>query len=203
MLANEKPQMFSKGCVYSIQVSDFSKCDGARKYNRFHSSGVLIVWEYNYHEETENETTTEEEESSEDEVETVSAVSPSHKTSKCIGATRTVEYQSALREVRDLMALGHSVFVELLHEPSNPRDSRALAFVCCINGERRTIGYVVSRLVEKVHSAIDSGSIISVDFAWVRYITDWSRSGPGFFAGISIEKRGRWSDTAERYSSTR
>ena len=71
---------------------------------------------------------------------------------------------------------------------------------CCINGERRTIGYVVRQLVEEVHSAIDSRSIISVEFAWVRYIT-WS--GPGFYAGISIEKRGRSSETAERYSNTR
>ena len=31
---------------------------------------------------------------------------------------------------------------------------------------------------------------MSVEFASVRYITDWSRSGPGFFAGIRIEKRG-------------
>ena len=192
-------------CV--VQVSDFSKCDGAKKYNRFHSSGVLIVWEwelYNYDEETEDETTAEEEEeSSEDEVETESAVSSSHKlTFKCIGVTRAVEHRSTLRVVRDLMAEGRSVPVQLVHEPSNPRDSRALAFVCCINGERHTIGYVVSQLVE-VHSAIDSGSVTSVEFAWVRYITDWSRSGPGFFAGIGIEKRGRWSDTAERYASTR
>ena len=42
-------------------------------------------------------------------------------------------------------------------------------------------GYVVSQLVEEVHSAIDSGNTISLEFAWVRYITDWSRSGPGFF----------------------
>ena len=101
------------------------------------------------------------------------------------------------------MADGHRVLVQLVHEPSNPRDSRALAFVCKIKEEHHTIGYVVSELVEEVHSAIDSGSIVSVEFAWVRYITDWSRSGPGFFAGVSIEKKGTWSNTAERYASTR
>ena len=88
-----------------IQVSDFSKCDG--KYNRFHSSGVLIVWEwelYKFDEDNDNETTTEEE-SSEDEVEIESAASSSHKlTFKCIGATKATNYQSALREVHDLMA---------------------------------------------------------------------------------------------------
>ena len=78
-----------------------------------------------------------------------------------------------------------------MHEHSNPRDSRELAFVCQIEGEHCTIGYVVSELVEEVHSANDSGGILSMEFAWVRYIIDWSRSGPGFFAGINIEKRGR------------
>ena len=85
--------------------------------------------------------------------------------------------------------------------------NRALAFVI-FEGEHHTIGYVVSELVEEVHSTIDSGSILSVDFAWVCYnITDWSRSGPVFFffffAGISIAKRGRWSDAAVQYSSTK
>ena len=74
---------------------------------------------------------------------------------------------------------------------------------CQIDGEHRTIGYVVGEVLEEVHTALDSGSVLSVEFAWVRYITDWSRSGPGFFAIISIEKRGRWSETAVRYSSTR
>lgn len=188
-----------------IQVSDFPTPE---KYKCFHPVGVLIVWEwelYNYDEDTEDNETTTEEGSSDDEVETKSAaVRSSHKlTFKCIGATKSVSYQSALRVVRDLMVEGHRVPVQLVHEPSNPRDSRALAFVCRIEGEHHTIGYVVSELVEEVHSAIDSGSIMSVEFAWVRYITDWSRSGPGFFAGISIEKRGMWSDSAERYSSTR
>ena len=49
-----------------------------------------------------------------------------------------------------------------MHEPSNPRDSRALAFVCQIDGEHRTIGYAVSEVLEEVHTALDSGSVLSV-----------------------------------------
>ena len=75
-------------------------------------------------------------------------------------------------------------------------------FVCEIEGKHHTIGYVVSELVE-MHAAIDSGSILSVEFSWVHYITDWSRLGPGFFAGVNIGKRGKWSETAVQYSSTR
>ena len=72
-----------------------------------------------------------------------------------------------------------------------------------------TIGYVVSELLEEVHDATNAGSILSVQFAWIRYIIDWSRSGPGFFAGIAgiagtaIEKTGEWSSSAKRAASTR
>ena len=32
-----------------------------------------------------------------------------------------------------------------------------------------------------------------IRFAWIKYITDWFRSGPGFFAAINTSKRGDWS----------
>ena len=103
---------------------------------------------------------------------------------------------------RDLLADDHDVPVKLIHETSNPRDARALAFVCEINGKFCTIGYVVSELLEEVHAAINSNSIVSVKFSWIKYITDW-RSGPGFFAGIQIKKKGPWSLNAIRCASTR
>jgi len=40
---------------------------------------------------------------------------------------------------------------------------------------------------------LNTGSIVSIKFAWIRYVTEWSRSGPGFFAAINIEKHGVWS----------
>lgn len=51
--------------------------------------------------------------------------------------------------------------------------------------------------------ALDSETAVSVEFAWVHYVTDWSKSCSGFFVGINIEKRGRWSETAVQYASTR
>ena len=112
-------------------------------------------------------------------------------------------YQTALRRARDSRLNGCNVPVQLVHEASNPRDSRAVAFKCELDGKWYTIGYVVSELLEEVHAAIDSGSIVSAEFAWVRYITGWTRSGPGFFAGVAIEKKGQWSDNARRAASTR
>ena len=60
-----------------------------------------------------------------------------------------------------------------------------------------------SELLEEVHAAIKEKKIISVKFSWVRYITEWSHSGPGFFAGIEIRKKGPWSLTAIGSASTK
>lgn len=122
---------------------------------------------------------------------------------KCIGATKSSTYQSALRRARDIMLGGCTVPVQLVPEPLNPRDSRAIAFKCKVDDKWCTVGYIVSELVEEVHAAIGSGSIFSVRFAWVRYISDWSVSGPGFFAGVTIEKKGKWSVAASNAASTR
>lgn len=69
----------------------------------------------------DNSETFAEEERSEGEVEIKSTVSPSHKlTLKCIGATKAVEYQSALRVVCDLMTEGRSVWCTSLANQETP-----------------------------------------------------------------------------------
>ncbi len=85
-------------------------------------------------------------------------------------------------------------------EPTNPRDSKALAFVCMIDGKQHTIRYVISELLDEVHAARNVGSNVSVKFSWIRYVTEWSRSGP---AGIDIEKNGMWSTNVVSRQSTK
>ena len=137
----------------------------------------------------------------EDEIEATSV--PHSLVFKCIGCNKSPDYQSALRVARDKLSNDINVPVKLIHEPTNPRDARALTFVCEIDGKYHTIGYVVSELLEEVHAAIKEKKIISVKFSWVRYITEWSHSGPGFFAGIEIRKKGPWSLTAIGSASTK
>ena len=192
--------------MFNIQVSEFSKSVG-NKYIQFPSTGVLIVWKWesmNYDDSNDESSTEELSETDEESCTMANCRVASHVlTFKCIGATKSQDYQTALRKARDLMLGGQVVPVTLVHEPTNPRYSRTLAFVCHIEGKQQTIGYVVSEVVEEVHLAIDAASIVSVKFAWVRYITDWTCSGPGFFGGVDIEKKGHWSSNAIRYSSTR
>ena len=46
---------------------------------------------------------------------------------KCIGATKSKDYQAVLKKARDLIASGQSVPVRLSKEPQNPYNSRAIA----------------------------------------------------------------------------
>ena len=72
-----------------------------------------------------------------------------------------------------------------------------------VNGKWHRIGYVVNEILNEVHNALNGGEIVQVEFSWVKYICDWTRSGPGFFAGVSVSKRGYWSHSVTRAASTR
>ena len=99
--------------------------------------------------------------------------------------------QEVLRRAKDLCAMGMDVPVKIAPEPDNPKDSRAIA-ICYVDGTWNQIGYLVREVLEEVHKAIEHNKIhvLFVKFAWISYIAEWTRSGPGFFAGINISKNG-------------
>lgn len=49
--------------------------------------------------------------------------------------------------------------------------------------------------MEEVKQAINSGSLLSVRLAGIRYITYW-RSGLGYYASIELSRAGFWSRLA-------
>ena len=124
-------------------------------------------------------------------------------TFKCIGAVRDQLSQDTLREARDRISKGFIVPVRLSPEPHNVKDSKAIAFECEIDGKWIRIGYIVRELLDEVHAAIRDKKILSTRFSWIKYMTDWTRSGPGYFAGINISKNGDWDRIVTQYSSTR
>jgi hypothetical protein len=65
------------------------------------------------------------------------------------------------------------------------------------------IGYIVREVLDEVHEAITNGHILWVRFAWVKFLLHWTRSGPGFYAGINIVRLGEWSDKCVRSASTK
>jgi hypothetical protein len=119
---------------------------------------------------------------------------------KVIGCTKEQGYQEALRKARDSMQSGVDVPVP---EPSNPFNTNAVAFMCFIDNKWHRIGYVVNEILHHIHEAINNNLIISVKFAWIKFISDWMHSGPGYFAGVALTKYGEWPKIVVSKRSTR
>ena len=122
---------------------------------------------------------------------------------KCIGSTREKMYQKVLEKARDRIQEGFTVPVRLTPEPYNMYDSEAVAFECSLDGEWKKVGYVVHEVLPEVHAALQEKKITGVKFAWIKWITAWSRSGQGYYAGIDISKKGYWEATVVSSRSTR
>lgn len=88
-------------------------------------------------------------------------------------------------------------------EPENQYDSKAIAFKCELDGNWHRIGYIVRECFDHVHNALAGHTIMSVRFPWVKYLVCWTRSGPGFYAGVIITIGGEWPKEVVHCASTR
>ncbi len=121
---------------------------------------------------------------------------------KCIGANRDSQQQEALERANELRHDNKDVRVGLFPEPNNPVDSKAIAFKCLLDDQQwHRIGYIVREATDDVHEAIATNAIESVEFGWVKFRIDLSRTGPGFYAGVDITRRGQWSSTVCKAAS--
>ena len=202
----------------SPQVSEFSLCVKTDGLNLV-PQGVLIVWEWEWldtYSSPELSSSSEEDNSrchynphmysdteSESESEFVLPSQTHIVTFKCIGTTHHVEAQEALQKASKLLQEGKEVPVKLCREPENQYDSKAIAFMCNVDGNWITIGYVVREALDCVHTVLAAEKIIYVKFAWVKYMVNWVRSGPGFYAGINVALNGEWPKEVCHCASTR
>ena len=125
-------------------------------------------------------------EDEEDESETTHAV-----VFKCVGVNKGSNARNVQRvlEISEKMRNEEAVNVRVNSEPNNPFDCNAVAFQTPVNDKWMNIGYVVQETAPHVAHAI---AIVSCEFSWVRYIVHWSKSGQGWYTGITITKRGTW-----------
>ncbi len=182
--------------------------------------GIMVIWEWEWlsessqldidsdgdggdTDETCESAGTETESGTESDQESNDTQTEDTVTFKCIGASREVHSQDALASAKQKLDRGESVPVRIEPEPSNPFDSDAISFQCKLDDTWVTIGYVVKEILPHVHRAIQSHSIVSVDFKWIKYIVMWTRSGPGYYAGINVTCRGKWPPQVRQFSSTR
>ena len=70
-------------------------------------------------------------------------------------------------------------------------DSKAIAFECNLESEWKIIGYIVREALDAVHDALNKHTITEIKVDWIKYIVHWSRSGPGWYAGVRITKEGK------------
>lgn len=163
------------------------------------ADGMLIVWKWDQFEFDKHKQSDSDKDSASD---CDSDTEVTHTLIfKCIGTTKEHMYQETLRLISQLPV--EDVDVTLKPEPDNPYDSKAIAFIVNLDGKDCRIGYVIRELLDEVHQALNNHTIRRIKFAWVKYIVEWPRSGPGYYCGISITKKGKWSNNAVKFQSTR
>ena len=108
---------------------------------------------------------------------------------KCMGTMKERKYQELLAVVSLKICKGETVPLRLRPEPNKPKDFNAIAFDCQTESDWI---YIVHEALNGVHGAIQCGSIVSVKFESVKYITHCSRFAPGWYCGIAVTKKGNW-----------
>ena len=202
-----------------MQVEEFAnEVSCVTSMRLIQGSGVFVIWDWRWESElgssiwsavtTVEESVCESDHRDGEEASSDSDVSNeegrSHTlTFKCIGATRDEAHQIALRRARDRMEEGLVVSVKLQAEPDNIKDANTIAFMCLLDDSYVRMGSVVSKLLDEVHEAMNNNTVLDVKLSWIKYLTNWTFSGPGYFAGINITKKGTWSSKAIQSSSTR
>lgn len=176
-------------------------------------NGVCILWKWewtdssaiegSYPEAKEYQYTSESEPETED-AEGERTLDVTHTVIfKCIGSNRSSSSQSILKAITELSVDAQDVPVMLYPEPENPVDSEAIAFRARVSGKWHTIGYVVREVLPHVHMALQANKITSVKFSWVKHMVQWSRSSPGYYAGINVTTKSQWPLAVVRSASTR
>lgn len=211
------------GLYITIQVSEFSICVKTAGLN-LTPQGVMLVWEWEWTSYDSSDSEEEEEDIESGEPnnpylqsdsehsadETTDSEPPpflpsqTHTvTFKCIGSVHSQDSQMVLSRISKVLCQGGSVSVCVQPEPDNQYDSKAIAFRCHVDGKWQRIGYVVRECLDHVHKAMQDKRLLSVELAWAKYLICWSRSGPGFYAGINMSISGEWHRDVVRCQSTR
>ena len=116
---------------------------------------------------------------------------------KSIGCHKELRYQELLSLAKKRINDGLIVPVKLQSEPDNSFDNKAIAIMCQINQDKwERFGYIVKEALDDVHEAINNHKILSVSFAWIKYIVYFKC--PGWYAGVKITRSGDWSDVVLR-----
>ena len=119
---------------------------------------------------------------------------------KVIGNLKETSYQTALKIVSEKLHANEDVPIELVQEPNNLYDKKAIAFVCTIDGSKHRIGYIVRECLDEVHYALSNDLVKSAKFSWYKYRAFNGRLG--FYAAFDITRYGKWPNVVHLSKST-
>ncbi len=213
--------------AFLIESNEFDRCVDVKELKLLEEK-VFVIWKWNlwYIDEEENASAAEDTSSIEDSSEVDEAGmhsegmeyilsevdegsdAPAESLSsysvvfKCIGSMKEQNYQDVLANAALSIRKKVTIGVRLTPEPANPVDAKAIAFELFVDDRWKRVGYMVTEVLDSVHQAINNNSIISTDLEWVKFITHWSRSAPGWYCGIKITRTGPWDNQVLRCRST-
>lgn len=204
---------FGYSNAFSVDPEEFQLCIPLAHNKTLYEERVFIMWKWSWESGDDiqssqdarlsDDTVDDEDGTAGNDGENFDCSLVTHSvTFKCMGASKTLRSQEVLAESANKLKKSEPVEVRLRREPTNPKDARAIAFDCKHNDSWEVIGYVVRDALDSMHHAIENRHIISVQFDWIRFITHWSHSGPGWYCGIKITKKGEWSKEVLRCRST-
>lgn len=116
---------------------------------------------------------------------------------KCVGTMKEEKYQHILANTALAKRNKVKVKARMLPEPNNPVDAKAIAFQILTETENKweRVGYAL-------HREILAKNIVAVELEWIKFITHWHHSNPGWYCGIKITKKGLWDNNVMRCKST-
>lgn len=191
--------------AFVIEQEEFSKEVDVSGLKLVDGGKVFVMWKWNMHsgEVSEAELPDEETIFSEDEEPEASASATSlySVVFKCVGTTKQGKYQQVLSKAAAAMKRKEEVKARIVPEPNNPFDAKAIAFQIFTGAKWERVGYAVTEVLDALHQEILHEDI-AVELEWVKYITHWCRSTPGWYCGIKITKKGPWGNNVLRCRST-
>ena len=97
--------------------------------------------------------------------------------------------QKVLQEISLKLDDEEEVKVRLQPEPENKFDRKAIAFQAFVSDEWHRIGYIVKGSLDDMHSALEQNAITSIEFAWAKYLINWTKSGPGYLLEYRLPEK--------------
>ena len=164
--------------AFVIESEEFDRAVDVAEFKLVEAK-VFVIWKWNLWsgEDIEAELTTVDTECAdndccEEEEEELEASTVLHSIIfKCIGTTKEEKYQHVLAKAAHARKNNIDVKAQIVPEPHNPVDAKAVAFRIFMENKWERVGYMVTEVLDAVHKELLNENITAVELEWVKFIT--------------------------------